>query len=402
MGSKTFCSLPWKHLATHPHGAVTLCCESDHTNRISESFDSGDFKREFKTLHTTEYDFDAIQNSDSFSTVRKQMLAGEEPAPCTRCFDFERVGIKSKRQLDNERLNFTEEEAIRVTNADGSINSVDYEFIELRLGNICNVACRTCNPFSTSRWVKDWNEVNPENPQTIDQNMFNWPTDQNFWDKLIQHCDSLRIVYINGGEPLLIDKHMSFLQDLIDRDVAKNITLVYSTNCTIVNHEYEEIWKKFKHVQLMLSIDALGAHNHFIRHPTKWAKVLETISWVKDLSEFDNISYNIMCTVSIYNIWYLKEFHEFFKEVPYISLNFVTDPAYQDASRLPEAIKLAVLKKYAGCSFYDTIEQYLGQKESVNDLTEFMQKTLKMDELRKNNFSQTFPELYKLLTPYVR
>ena len=132
MPSSTFCPLPWKHLATHPHGAITLCCEAAHDQRMSESFNNG-LQREYQTLHSTEYNFEQIQNSDSFSQVRLKMLNDEMPEQCKRCWDNEKVGNKSKRLIEIERLDFTEEDARKVTNDDGTITEVDYEFIELRL-----------------------------------------------------------------------------------------------------------------------------------------------------------------------------------------------------------------------------------------------------------------------------
>ena len=61
--SKTFCPLPWTHLATHPHGAVTLCCESDMTNRAS---DSQNANKDFQTFHNTDYNLDKIIPGDFF------------------------------------------------------------------------------------------------------------------------------------------------------------------------------------------------------------------------------------------------------------------------------------------------------------------------------------------------
>jgi organic radical activating enzyme len=396
--SKTFCPLPWVHLATHPQGEITLCCEADHTQGISESYEMSELGlRRPRTLHTTNYDFDVIQNSDSFSKVRTQMLNDEEPVQCTRCFDLERVGIKSKRQYELERLNCNEERAIKITNLDGTINDVCYEFIELRLGNHCNLACRSCNPLSTSRWTKHWNEVNPDNPLKVDQELFNWPLDGDFWEELLDYSSELRYIYINGGEPLLIDKHLHFLERLVKWDKAKNITLVYSTNCTVLNHAYEDVWKKFKHVQLMLSIDDLEHRNHFIRYPAKWDVILQTMEWIKHLCEADNISYNIMQTVSIYNILYLKEFHEYFADAPYISLNFVTDPAYLDPATLPQEIKDYICEQFPN----ETVKNYLTKGESCDTMTEFLTKTLKMDELRKQNFQETFPELYEMVIKHV-
>ena len=76
--SKTFCPLPWNHLATHPHGICTLCCESNQDDGISQAFNDtkNDAFRKALTLQTVE-DFSEITNSDSFSKVRLQMLNGE-------------------------------------------------------------------------------------------------------------------------------------------------------------------------------------------------------------------------------------------------------------------------------------------------------------------------------------
>tara|TARA_R110002074_G_scaffold123683_1_gene259477 strand:- start:95831 stop:97024 length:1194 start_codon:yes stop_codon:yes gene_type:complete len=396
--SKTFCPLPWTHLATHPQGELTLCCEADHTMGISEAFDTDEFgQRKPRTLHTTEYDFDAIQNSGSFSRVRREMLDGKKPPQCTRCFDLEKVGIKSKRQYESDRLNFDETKAIEITNADGTINEVSYEFVELRLGNHCNLACRSCNPLSTSRWTKDWNEVNPDNKLSVTQKLFNWPLDTDFWEKLLEHSNTLRYVYINGGEPLLIDKHLQFLIDLVKCGRSKDITLVYSTNCTVVNHIYEDVWRHFKHVQLMVSIDCLAERNSFIRSPSKWDVILQTLEWIKAICKVDNISYNIMQTVSVYNIYYMKEFHEFFEFAPYVSMNFVTDPSYLDPALLPQEIKDAVIAKFPN----QTVIDYLSKGECADNMKEFHKKNAKMDELRKQDFKATFPELYDMVIPYV-
>ena len=166
--SKTFCPLPWTHLATHPHGAVTLCCESDMTNRAS---DSQNANKDFQTFHNTDYNLDRIMNSDLFRDVRMQMLNGEEPRVCSKCYKYESMGNQSKRTIELERLDYSLEDAIVDTKYDGYIDNIDFEFIELRLGNHCNLACRSCNPYSSTKWIKDWEKLHNNNP--VKQNLFN-------------------------------------------------------------------------------------------------------------------------------------------------------------------------------------------------------------------------------------
>ena len=117
--------------------------------------------------------------------------------------------------------------------------------------------------------------------------------DQGFWDKLIKRCDKLKVLYINGGEPFIVDKHMDFLSTLVDKGLSKNVEIVYSTNCTVINKDYENIWKKFKHIQFMLSIDDVGERNEYIRTYTKWEKVLEFVDWMMSMSVDSKISITI-------------------------------------------------------------------------------------------------------------
>lgn len=399
MPSKTFCPLPWTHLATHPHGAVTLCCEAMQENRVAEARNGDD---DYQTLHTAEYDFSKIMNSDSFKDVRKQMLNDEIPEPCKLCYKVEALGNESKRTLESKRLDFSYDDAIKITGNDGTLNEVNFEFIELRLGNHCNLACRTCNPTSSTKWVADWKKINGEDAYIFPQSVFNWPLDASFWDELSTASKSTKYIYINGGEPLLIDKHRDYLQKLIDMDVAQNIELIYSTNMTVINNTYEDVWPKFKRVQLMFSIDDLEERNQYIRYPAKWQKIMDTTNWITSLNQkYPNIQYNILQTVSILNIFYLAEFEDFWRDkVPYISINFVTDPDYYNPQHLPQDVKLNCIDKLKGYACYDTVKNFLKGDGDPNLLFEFFEVTHKLDAIRREDFQKTFPDLYEMIGVY--
>jgi organic radical activating enzyme len=408
--SKTFCPLPWNHLATHPHGICTLCCESNQDDGISQAFNDtkNDAFRKALTLQTVE-DFSEITNSDSFSKVRLQMLNGEKPIECNKCWDAESVGNKSKRYYESRRLPLTLEEAIENTNDDGTLKEVNYEFVELRLGNHCNVQCRTCNPYSSSRWLKDWDTVNPERrslPEFTRVSSFNWPLDEDFWTKLLDRSGNLKCLYINGGEPFLIDKHFAFLETLVERGIAKDVEIVYSTNCTIINHSYEDIWKNFRKVQFMLSIDDLEERNEYIRTYTAWGKVVSFVEWMDEIcGKYDNLDYNILQTVSVYNILYIPEFYEYFKGF-HISHNFVNDPAHFDPLILPRDVQEIIVDRIGDLT--DDVANYLNVKRKQGDISvanlsplqTFFEKTRTMDTMKKTSFEDTFPELYELIKNY--
>ena len=73
-----------------------------------------------------------------------------------RCYREEKSNIKSKRQIEIENYpDYTVDVARSATDEDGYMKEVQLDFVELRLGNVCNVACRTCNP-SSSKWRNEY------------------------------------------------------------------------------------------------------------------------------------------------------------------------------------------------------------------------------------------------------
>ena len=388
--SKTFCPLPWTHLATHPHGSVTLCCESDMTNRASEA---QNLPREFITLNNSTYDFEKIMNSDMFKKVRKDMLDGKMPSPCSKCYKLEALGNESKRTRDTSLLEFSLQDAQRITQSDGTLTEVNFEFIELRLGNICNLACRSCNPQSSSKWISDWEKLN-DRKFDMPQSLFNWPLDEQFWANLAEHCNNTRKVYINGGEPLLVDKHMKFLEFLITKDLAKNITLVYSTNSTIINDKYIDLWNAFKQVEFMVSIDDLEDRNNYLRHPAKWDKILKSFEWLHSLGH----KTYILQTISIMNIYYIKEFWEYFRARGVnVSHNMVHHPNYYSAANAPQHAKQAILNKIVDMPFYNQINNFLSQEDDPQAFEKFFDENKRLDVIRNQQYEEIFKEWHDKL-----
>lgn len=396
------CALPWKHLATHPHGMVSLCCRAI----FKDDLGMARTKRKDGWVHFHNLNTDSIEdtmNSDSFCETRKQMLAGEEPAACADCFASEKRGVESKRQQENRQYNFSIEEARKLTREDGKI-SPSFKFIELRLGNLCNLKCRTCNPASSSKWVADYQHLEKHldflRPyKNIDD--FSWVESETFWKDLESKSGELEMIYINGGEPTLIQSHWNFLRGLITRGLASKIALNYNSNMTHFKPEFFEIWKQFKKVQVGASIDDVGARNHYIRHPSNWIQIEKNLQSFRD----QGVDIYITQTVSAYNLFYLNELSLWAQERNIaIGYNFVIDPSFLSVQALPLSVRrqaLEKLKQTLPFFQYSQVESLVDQSHEATELRQFIKFNHQLDILRKEKFSEVFPELSQILQSVV-
>ena len=415
-----FCPLPWNHIASHPAGYVTLCCEADHTGLRSASYDITDptiFDGQPSFYNLKFHNLTDVMNSDSFKAVRLKMLNGEEPEPCKGCYRKEERGLESKRTRESKNFpTMTEELARTITQEDGSITP-RFEFVELRLGNICNLRCVTCNPLSSSQWRSDYLKLAEkfdflkDKYQMMDKGRFttwpigyadsnvfelDWPESDIFWNDLEQLSSDLKVIYINGGEPTLIKKHWEFLRSLVISDRAKNIELNYSINMTNVPEYAYGLWASFKKVRISCSIDAVGEKNTYIRYPTKWDDVQENYKKLRE----SKVEVSITQTISALNYDSLDEFAEFFKG-SYIHYNFVTDPAYYSPAIIPQEYRDELHKRYEatlpGYLQVQLVKAFGGVKTDETNQVTMLQVTKQLDTIRNTKFSETFPALWNIL-----
>ena len=395
--SKTFCALPFVHLATHPHGSVTLCCVSDFTNAMNSSrnFLAGQPQH----LNLNQDSITDVMNSDFFKNVRQQMLIGKKPVACMRCYKDEEAGIQSKRLEENARLGFTEEMALSVMGIDGSI-PVNFKFVELRLGNLCNVKCRTCNPASSTSWSSEYMKLQQElkfvtqYDRTVNSS---WTENDQFWDELLDHCDELQLLYINGGEPTLVEKHWRFLQKLINKGLHKQITLWYNINMTNLPQKLIDLWSEFKEVRVTCSIDDLEERNEYLRTGTKWDDVVDNLSTLQRLPW---INVSVCQTVSWMNIFYMNEFHEYMSSrgLP-VYLNFVHDPKFLSVRILPRSKLLGVLQFCDKLPSYqlDNIRANLAVEENAELWTNGVKYNAWLDASRNTSLIKSFPRIFEII-----
>jgi Iron-sulfur cluster-binding domain len=144
----TFCVLAWNHLQVAPNGTVKLCCIA--------SEDIHDRGRPM-SLYTDTYE--EIWNSEYMRDARRGMANGEMISPCMRCYQEEDSVGQSRRTTQNRvwlgKTGKVAEDFIGEGRNQSWVVRDRPGFLQLNMGNLCNLACRMCSSQYSSRIESD-------------------------------------------------------------------------------------------------------------------------------------------------------------------------------------------------------------------------------------------------------
>lgn len=291
----------------------------------------------------------AALSCKELSEMKARMLAGETVETCSRCYEFESVGNKSKRQTE------LEVNAGRVEDVLAGLVTKP-EILELRLGNKCNLGCVSCSPDSSSFLYREV-EKNLEPGGVFDDqhlgafatmraNQTEWFEQDRVWQDVRGLMPGIRRLYITGGEPTLINKNWEMLSFAIEEGYAPNIYLEISTNLTVLKDKHIEVLNRFGSCHIYCSIDATGMAFEYLRYPANWEKVERNFRRLLELSS-KSVQIGVTPTISALSIWRLRDLYAWLDQIEYdtgrcIPLHCHTllrDPAYQSLTHLPEDLK---------------------------------------------------------------
>ena len=219
-----FCVLPWVSIEASPVGTVRPCClaEDELTDNAGGKF------------NLAQASFGAIQNSHSMRRLRQEFVDKKQPQTCRKCWREERAGRTSKRMHTLDRLKHMLDHV-----TDWTADAKPLMFLDLKLGNICNLKCRICGSWSSSTFAAeeladlDRSEDRKTNHHYQMLRQGAWPRENpQFWQEIQQVSDQIEYIEFTGGEPFMIQEHFDLLQGLIDRDLAGGIEIHYNTNGT--------------------------------------------------------------------------------------------------------------------------------------------------------------------------
>jgi len=445
-GSPTFCALPWIHLATRPNGDARLCCVTNASGAATGDHTVGLVKKE--DGHPANFGKDTLLgafNNEYMKSVRKTMLEGNIPASCTKCFEEESNNVVSKRlwelyEWNRDGLDF--QQLINETAEDGSVPPV-VRYLDLRLGHTCNLKCVMCSPHDSSRWLQDYDKIMRSTESKVikmqlsfDKTQFNntWYEKPEFWDEVFEQIPNITQLYFAGGEPLMIKEHRRFLDEIINRGYAKNISLRYNSNGIFVNEDIINVWSQFKQVRYAFSIDAEGDRNHYIRYPAIWTQIESSLRLMDEAP--DHIHCAIACAVQVLNIKHIVDFAKWklsqnFKKINkfaideyqtgggIINLHLLYIPTFLSARILPAADKAEIRKQFEdfkqwlwenytqednfwhvnpyGWKRWEAILKFVEAEDHTHLLPDFKDYIQSLDSVRGTQFTAEFPELAHLV-----
>jgi sulfatase maturation enzyme AslB (radical SAM superfamily) len=232
-------------------------------------------------------------------------------------------------------------------------------------------------------------------------------------------------LHFAGGEPLIIPQSFDFLRKIIELGFAKNITLTYNTNLTVIPPQAYEIWPHFKGVFLTISLDGYDAVNHYIRYPARWADLEKNMKTIETEHEKLNVtSASIHATIQVYNVLRLTEMFNYLEKNyrfinPYPAIDMVMGKSFLDIQILPRLLKwqaswqlvkhMARLKKNndpRAKEFIGRIQSivtYMNEAHHTEMIAEFKRVTEIYDRRRSEKLDAVIPELSPLmLSPVAR
>jgi MoaA/NifB/PqqE/SkfB family radical SAM enzyme len=391
-----FCVLPWVSLEASPIGTVRPCCLAD-----DELVDDAGEKFSLLTA-----DFADIQNSASMRKLREEFLDGKKPQTCRKCWNEERAGRTSKRMHTLDRMKH-----MGIT-SDWTTDAKPLMFLDLKLGNICNLKCRICGSWSSSQFATE--EINQlpreEQKQSFPYQMLRagaWPKEnESFWQQIDSCLNDIRYIEFTGGEPFMIEQHFAMLQGIVDRGIAHQVEIHYNTNGTHYPEQAIEIWKHFKTVEIAFSIDDLGARFEYQRSNAVWSEVVFNIDRFRLLREdYPNIQLQCCSTVNVFNVRYIDQLANWIatQNFDFVYWNMMHDAWYFSIATLPESAKNDIILHLESANIpsrwreeFDRICDFM-RKGASTDGFMLRMKVRDLDRKRGQNLATVEPEFAALI-----
>ena len=319
------CKFPWTWLIIDlGQDNWRFCCKTPWQSKFTDSYNSNHFV---------------------LKKVRHEFLNANKPIECQSCWREEGLGGNS----------------FRITSGGQTKKAIlpayqKLELIDIVFGNLCNLRCATCGPFSSTQWsiqmekqdnisyswlkpIKNNNKINPE---ILEKTI----------KIIIDNIETLSHLNIYGGESSIDPNFVQLIEYFCDLNILSKrsspIKLVIITNG--VWPDKEKISEKFLtalrkaeskgwKIELKFSIDGVGEDAEYFRYPMKWSDLDRNLDMMVEEGFTDQINISTsLLNISVKHkiLYYISE--KKYKEKIKPIINLVSTPAIFSISNLGNKI----------------------------------------------------------------
>jgi len=332
-----------------------------------------DFTRNIKTVSPQTY------FQTHMARVRTELLQGAAPAICNDCHVMEQHGKPSGRQRQLLKVGVQDKyfekslassplrTAFDYSNNNQGITTRTVTDWQIDLGNYCNGACVFCNPESSSTLATEFKRIG-----LIDQvPPASWCDDPELLNRFVTDLTSspnLQYLHFLGGETVITPGFKKILSALVDSDLAKNISIGFTTNLTVWSDSVVALLTQFQQVHLGMSVETLTPVNDYVRYPSQQAQTQELLDRWTALGHKHNWLIQLRITPTCLTVHELTTVYDYAWQhgTAVESCNFIDDPAFFRISVLPKyqrEIAIQNLKSWIDAHLVNNSEQIVNTRD---------------------------------------
>jgi organic radical activating enzyme len=405
------CTFPFIQFSTTVEGKYQTCCIAKPDDKMT-----------FENTSPMEF-FNSSKSKQLRHDMANGIMSDLVKKTCQTCHEQEKQYGSSKR-LDSLKHHIHGHVPIDTIDKVKKSNDVDLkpkdiDHLKMKVfGNICNLKCTMCSVGCSSALASELKRYDEWKGETV-VNPYKKIDKDKLYADLEEICPVVREFEIVGGEPLMMKDSIEMLEWMVSKGYSKTMEFRIITNATVDNWEYYRLMKYFKKATFIVSLDAYGKKDEYIRSGEVWEEKVEII---KNFIRAD-IDVSWSNTIQLLNIGYLDEIHIFYEQlkeifphinkvnsakafknrpikrggvsIPYLN-NLLTYPYIMLPKHLPKQIKEKYIEKYERSNvLFEHKQRWIKALKSVGYEKDFMRTMAHykfFDEKRGTNLLNEWPE----------
>jgi hypothetical protein len=348
----------------------------------------------------------------NFNDIKHTIQTGVNNSRCRVCYESEKQIGSSERTIG---LLYLSPYSMNRWLDSGELDNFEFR---IKFSNLCNLACKTCQPEFSSKYAQVYGI------KVFDYFQNDIGDNEIFWNELTaaitEKCATGCQVSIAllGGESLIQPGALRLIEWLIEANLSSQIVLRLTTNFTNIKTKIVNYFSKFAQVSICASVDSVGNNYSYVRYPATF----DTVEANLPLALSDNVIFSVTPVWSLHNIFYVTEYldwwHAWFikhnrHHIPIRNVS-MSEPHIMTIQNLPveyqPSLLLVIEQAIKHEIFHNTIHNqfhkyllgvadFLKSQAVVYDkFDEFLKQTARDDAHTNKHMSTGNSKLYNILT----